>query len=122
MKMKDKITTVEDYESLVGAKTVSRILRKAGKVKDLHVVHVNSTYYRGGVAELLSSLTLLLNSLGIKTGWRVIQGSPDFFSITKKMHNALQSGEIKLTKRKKQIYEEVIFENVIRKITWNMTS
>jgi trehalose synthase len=75
---------------------------------------VNSTYYGGGVAELLSSLTLLLNSLGIKTGWRVIQGSPDFFSITKKMHNALQGGKINLTKRKMQIYEEVIFENAIR--------
>ena len=114
MKKQHKIITVEDYESYVGAKTVGRILKKADKVKDLHVVHVNSTYYGGGVAELLSSLTLLLNSLGIKTGWRVIQGSPDFFSITKKMHNALQGGEINLTKRKMQIYEDVIFENVMR--------
>ena len=114
MKKKHKIITVEDYATLVGAKTVDRILKKAEKVKDLHVVHVNSTYYGGGVAELLSSLTLLLNSLDIKTGWRVIQGSPDFFSITKKMHNALQGGEINLTKRKMQIYEDVIFENAMR--------
>jgi trehalose synthase len=114
MKRHHKIVTVEDYESFIGAETVDRILKKADKVKDLHVVHVNSTYYGGGVAELLSSLTLLLNSLGIKTGWRVIQGSPDFFSITKKMHNALQGGKINLTKRKMQIYEEVIFENVMR--------
>jgi trehalose synthase len=114
MKKHHKIVTVEDYESFIGAETVDRILKKADKVKDLHVVHVNSTYYGGGVAELLSSLTLLLNSLGIKTGWRVIQGSPDFFSITKKMHNALQGGKINLTKRKMQIYEEVIFENVMR--------
>jgi len=114
MKMKDKIVKVEDYEPFIGAKKVEKILKKAEKVKDLHVVHLNSTYYGGGVAELLSSLTLLLNSLGIKTGWRVIQGSPDFFSITKKMHNALQGGKINLTKRKMQIYEEVIFENAIR--------
>jgi trehalose synthase len=75
---------------------------------------VNSTYYGGGVAELLSSLTLLMNSLGIKTGWRIIQGAPDFFSITKKMHNALQGGEINLSDRKMEIYEKVIHENAIR--------
>ncbi|HXQ34408.1 MAG TPA: glycosyltransferase, partial [Anaerolineales bacterium] len=76
--------------------------------------NVNSTYYGGGVAVLLSSLTLLMNNLGIKTGWRIIQGPPDFFSITKKMHNALQGGEVNLTDLKMQIYEEVIHENSIR--------
>ncbi len=55
-----------------------------------------------------------MNCVGIKTGWRMIQGSPDFFSITKKMHNALQGGNINLTRRKLQIYEEVIYENSIR--------
>ncbi|MDH5202936.1 MAG: glycosyltransferase [Nitrospirota bacterium] len=109
-----KIVTVEDYEPYIGKETVERIMRKARKLKDFHIVNVNSTYYGGGVAEVLSSLTLLFNSVGIKTGWRVIQGSPDFFSITKKMHNALQGGKINLTKRKKQIYEDVIYENAIR--------
>jgi trehalose synthase len=80
----------------------------------LHVVNVNSTYYGGGVSQLLSSLTLLMNSLGIKTGWRVVHGPPDFFSITKKIHNALQGGEINLSDRKMQIYEQVIYENAIR--------
>jgi len=109
-----KLTTVEDYEPLVGAKTIERILQKASRLRDLHVAHVNSTYYGGGVAELLSSLTLLMNSAGIKTGWRVIQGRPDFFSITKKMHNALQGGDINLTDLKLQIYQEVAFENAAR--------
>ena len=89
-------------------------MKKAKPLCDLHVVNVNSTYYGGGVAELLGSMTILLNSIGIKTGWRVIQGSPDFFSITKKMHNALQGGEINLTDRKKEIYEEVGYENAFR--------
>ncbi len=55
-----------------------------------------------------------MNSLGIRTGWRVIQGSPDFFSVTKKMHNALQGDAIGLTERKLRIYEDVIYENVVR--------
>ncbi|MGA8159098.1 MAG: glycosyltransferase, partial [Rhodoplanes sp.] len=43
-----------------------------------------------------------------------IQGRPDFFSITKKMHNALQGGEINLSDLKREIYEEVVFENAGR--------
>ena len=46
--------------------------------------------------------------------WRVIQGTPDFFSITKKMHNALQGGEIRLPDTKKKIFEQVIYENAVR--------
>jgi len=109
-----KITQIDDYEKFVGGEAIERIKKKARSLQHLHVANVNSTYYGGGVAELLTSLTLLMNSVGIKTGWRVIQGAPDFFSITKKMHNALQGGEINLSDRKMEIYEEVIYENAIR--------
>ncbi len=109
-----KLTSVEDYEPLIGAEAVERLLRKVEPLHDIHVVNVNSAYYGGGVAELLSSLTLLMNASGIRTGWRLIEGRPDFFSITKKMHNALQGGDINLTDLKLQIYEEVVFENAAR--------
>jgi trehalose synthase len=109
-----KLTSVEDYEPLVGGETVERLLKKAEALRDLHIVNVNSTYYGGGVAEILSSLTLLMNSSGIRTGWRVIEGRPDFFSVTKKMHNALQGADINFTDLKVQIYEEVAFENAAR--------
>jgi trehalose synthase len=109
-----KLISIEDYEPLIGAETVERLLAKVDALRDIHVVNVNSTYYGGGVAELLSSLTLLMNASGIKTGWRVIEGRPDFFSVTKKMHNALQGGDINLTDLKVQIYEEVVFENAAR--------
>ncbi|MCK4579999.1 MAG: glycosyltransferase, partial [Dehalococcoidia bacterium] len=108
------LVQVEDYEQFVGAETIERIRRKARLLRDLHVVNLNSTYYGGGVSQLLSSLTLLMNGLGIRTGWRVVHGPPDFFSITKKMHNALQGGKINLTARKRQLYEQVIYENAIR--------
>jgi trehalose synthase len=108
------LTKVEDYQAYVGSETVERILNKTRQLSDLHVVNVNSTYYGGGVAEILSSLTLLMNAAGIRTGWRVIQGRPDFFSITKKMHNALQGGDINLSELKRGIYEEVVFENAAR--------
>lgn len=109
-----KLKSIEDYEPLIGGEDVARILRKAERLRDLHVVNINSTYYGGGVAEILSSLTLLMNAAGIRTGWRVIEGRPDFFSVTKKMHNALQGAEINLTDQKKQVYEEVVYENAAR--------
>jgi len=109
-----RITQIEDYEPLVGAEVVERIRNKAAKLKGLRVANFNSTYYGGGVAETISSLTLLMNSLGLRTEWRVIQGRPDFFSITKKMHNALQGAEIDLSKIKKEIFEQVVYENSLR--------
>ncbi|MBN2399157.1 MAG: glycosyltransferase [Candidatus Aminicenantes bacterium] len=109
-----KIVALEDYESLLGAERIARIREMAEPLRGLHVTHINSTYYGGGVAELLSSLALLMNNVGIQTGWRVIQGSPDFFSITKKMHNALQGGKINFSGMKRNIYEQVILENSIR--------
>ena len=108
------LTTVEDYAPLIGEAVVERILAKAERLRDLHVVNVNSTHYGGGVAQLLSSLTLLMNGAGIRTGWRVIEGRPDFFSITKKMHNALQGDDINLSELKREIYEDVVYENAAR--------
>jgi trehalose synthase len=108
------LASVQDYEPLVGAEAIERILKKAERLSDLHIVNVSSTYYGGGVAELLSSLTLLMNQAGIRTGWRVIEGRPDFFSVTKKMHNALHGAELELTEQKIRIYEEVAYENAVR--------
>src|SRR6266550_9618511 len=79
-----RIPQIEDYEPFIGIENVERIREKARKLKGLRVANFNSTYYGGGVAETISSLTLLMNSLGLRTEWRVIQGRPDFFSITRK--------------------------------------
>jgi len=112
--MHGKLLSLDDYRPLVGDPVVDRIRDKARPLRGLHVTHVNSTYYGGGVAVLLSPLALLMNDVGIKTGWRVIQGSPDFFSVTKKFHNALQGGDVNLSPRKKQIYEDTVYENAVR--------
>ena len=108
------IHTIDDYEPFIGKEAVRRIKAKARPLHDRHVMHMISTYYGGGVSQILASLTLLMNSLGIETGWRVVHGPPDFFSVTKKFHNALQGAEINLTDRKKEIYERVVYENAVR--------
>src|SRR5437763_13310 len=105
---------IEDYEPLIGAEAVHRILAKADRLRGLRIAHVNSTFYGGGVAEILTPLTLLLNTMGIATGWRAIQGTPDFFACTKKIHNALQGARVELSDKDKAIYEQVVFENAMR--------
>ncbi len=107
------IVTIDDYEKHIGPEAIARIKSKAEAVKDLRVVNINSTYYGGGVSVLLGSMTVLMNGLGIETGWRTIHGPPDFFSVTKKMHNALQAGEMNWSARKQEIYEDVNYENAI---------
>jgi len=105
---------LERYEALIGPAAVERIMLKAKRLKDLHVVNVSSTFYGGGVAEILSSLTLIQCAMGIRADWRLIQGSPDFFTTTKKLHNALQGADINLSDLKKEIYEEINFQNALR--------
>src|SRR5215203_3682476 len=105
---------LEQYAPLIGAAAVERIARKADHARDLYVVHVSSTFYGGGVTEILTPLTLMMNALGIQTGWRLVQGTPEFFSCTKKLHNALQGQIIDLTDEEKIMYEQVTFENALR--------
>jgi trehalose synthase len=76
---------IDDYARLIGEEAIARILAKAYRLRGLCVLHLSSTFYGGGVAELLTSETLLARNLGINADWRLIQGGPDFFSVTKKL-------------------------------------
>src|SRR5690242_11711635 len=53
------------------------------------VWHVNSTASGGGVVELLRPLLGYARGLGIDARWLVIDGSADFFAVTKRIHNRL---------------------------------
>src|SRR5215216_1601085 len=106
--------SLDNYAPLIGAAAVERILNKAERLRTLHAVHISSTFYGGGVTEILTPLTLMMNALGIRTGWRMIQGTPEFFSCTKKIHNTLQSETVDLTDEEKTLYEQVTFENAMR--------
>jgi trehalose synthase len=95
---------LKDYRKIIGDGAVAAIQSKAERLSDKHILCISSTYQGGGVAEILNSLLLLLNQSGVKSGWRILHGSPDFFTVTKKFHNALQGEEIHLTGKKKELY------------------
>lgn len=83
-----------DYASVAGRDVVARLRVRAAPFKDARVLHVNSTAYGGGVAELLHTLVPLQRDLGLDAEWRVISGHEAFFNVTKAMHNALQGAEV----------------------------
>jgi len=113
--MKQTLTKkhLEDYRPIVGDAKIKEINRYARRLKDEHIVMINSTPMGGGVAEILNSLVLLLNDIGVETGWRILKGSNTFFQITKGFHNALQSGDIHLNKRITGTYEQVNYNNAL---------
>ena len=98
---------LEDFRHIVPDETLAEIYVRARGLYGKHIVHLNATYQGGGVAEILYSLALLMNDVGIDVGWRILHGSQEFFEITKSFHNALQSGKLNLSERKKQIYLQV---------------
>ncbi|MHC4335559.1 MAG: glycosyltransferase [Planctomycetota bacterium] len=99
--------SLESFRHIVPDETLTEVYARARKLYGKHIVHINSTYQGGGVAEILYSLVQLMNDVGIKTGWRILHGSPDFFDITKKFHNALQGASLNLSEIKKRIYLQV---------------
>lgn len=97
---------IEDYEPIVGEKIINQIYEESARLAGKHVLHISSTYVGGGVAEMQNALVPLMNSVGITTGWRILHGSVDFFTITKKFHNGLQGQKINLSRMKKKIYAD----------------
>lgn len=101
---KVSVLSLDRFGDILGDEAIENIYAEASSLSEKTLVHINSTYQGGGVAEILNSLIILMNDVGIKTDWRVLHGNPDFFSVTKKFHNALQGEKINLTDLKKKIY------------------
>jgi len=98
------IVSLDDYRGIVDDSVLSEIYKKSTKLIDKHIVNINSTYQGGGVAEILHSLVLLMNDTGINAGWRILPGTPGFFTTTKRMHNALQGEHVDMELMNKVFY------------------
>ena len=57
------------------------------------VWHINSTARGGGVAEMLHSLLAYGRGAGVDLRWLIISGDPEFFRLTKRIHNRLHDSE-----------------------------
>jgi trehalose synthase len=86
----------ERFEALLGEgyEQVDRAIEESRRLLHGRVVwHVNSTARGGGVAELLQSLLAYARGAGVDVRWLTISGNPDFFRVTKRIHNQLHESE-----------------------------
>jgi trehalose synthase len=97
---------LKDYEGIVKDEQIQIVRELGEKLKGKSLTHINSTSFGGGVAEILHSLVPLMRDTGLDVHWEVIKGDFDFFTITKKIHNALQGMNLSLTKEEERTYLE----------------
>jgi trehalose synthase len=77
--------------------------------------HVSSTARGGGVAEMLHCLLPYARDAGVDVRWVVIREGPEFFAVTKRLHNHLhgQPGDDgELDEAAKQLYVRTLQANV----------
>lgn len=95
--------TIESYRDVAPPGAVDLIHNLAKGLKGRSFLHVNSTRFGGGVAEMLLRLIPIFNDLGIDTRWEVVKGRDLFYKTTKSFHNALQGDRQDITR---EMYEE----------------
>jgi trehalose synthase len=86
----------ERFQSLLGDRweEVDEAIDESRRLLKGRVIwHVNSTARGGGVAELLQSLLAYARGAGVDVRWMTISGSPDFFRVTKRIHNRLHESK-----------------------------
>lgn len=108
------MTLLGRYADVAGPDVVEHLRQLAGLLRGARVVHVNSTAWGGGVAEILTPLIPLSNELGLNASWEVLEGTPDFFHCTKLMHNAVQGERVAPDSRGLRVYEETNARNAER--------
>jgi len=96
--------SLDEYIPIVGKVKIEEIKELAESLVGKKVCHVNSTSFGGGVAEILRRIVPLMCDVGLKAEWTVIEGSDEFFNVTKALHNGLQGMDISLTEDMKKTY------------------
>jgi len=102
---------IEDYSPIAGRVVVDELKSLGEDLKGEEVLHINSTYVGGGVAELLKTIIPMMSTLGLKTDWKVIKGDYEFFEITKTFHNALHGEDVKISSDMLKKYMEINEQN-----------
>lgn len=85
--------TFQRFEPILGARWVAKATETADRLRrrlgDNVIWNVNSTAVGGGVAEMLPSLLSYARGHGLDARWVVMEGNPEFFRTTKRLHHAL---------------------------------
>lgn len=103
---------ITDYEQIVGRSTIEELRLIASKLSGKVIQNINSTFSGGGVAEILNRMVPLLQQLGVDARWNIIKGDDDFFTVTKKFHNALHNRPDTITEADYALFTETTKKNI----------
>ncbi len=109
---------LERFASVLEAEPYARVAAEAEafveRMAGRSVWNVSSTAVGGGVAEMLQPLVGYARGAGVDARWTVIKGNPEFFRITKRLHNAIHgfAGDgSPLGEAEHRVYEDVMRTN-----------
>jgi trehalose synthase len=112
------IEPLERFASVMDAEAYGRVAIAAEEFKKRmagrSIWNVNSTAVGGGVAEMLQPLVGYARGAGVDARWTVIRGTPEFFRITKRLHNAIHGfagDRSALGEAEHRVYEDVMRAN-----------
>lgn len=108
----DRFLPFVGAELLAEAKRIAE--RERRRLEGRVFWNVNSTSHGGGVVEILRTLLPYVRGVEIDARWVVIDGTREFFGITKRLHHALHGmkGDGRpLGKRERAVYERVLQAN-----------
>lgn len=103
-----------DYAAVVGQRAIATLRDQAERFRGARVLHVSSTAFGGGVAELLYTEVALMRDLGLDVEWRLLSGHEEFFGVTKQMHNALQGATVPWGPDSEELHTAVNDQNAER--------
>lgn len=103
----DKQIRKVDFLRFLSKRQKSELLKRASYLQGKRVAHISATAVGGGVAEILQSLIPYLRALRIKSDWYAINPKigKSFFSVTNKLHDAMQGAAVKISGAEWKEYE-----------------
>jgi trehalose synthase len=108
----------ERFESVLEPEPFNKLVDGIRTARELlgerTIWNVNSTSKGGGVVELLMPLLGYAKGAGVDARWVVIDGNPDFFKVTKRIHNHLHGFEGDggaLGDAEREVYDRALEDN-----------
>ena len=114
------VLSLDRYAALLGPDAMRAVTGRIRELKarlDGRVVwNLSATAVGGGVAEMVRSILAYARGAGVDARWAVLEGTPEFFRVTKRIHNAIHGSRgdgSPLGLAERQIFEQVAMTNAV---------
>ncbi len=105
------IRELEQYREVAPRGTIDFLQRLSDLVRGKRFLHINTSRYGGGMAEILRRLVPVMKAMGIQARWDVIAVTQEFTDVTRRIADGLQGQTETITDEMYQIYLDVNARN-----------